>query len=675
MKNLHIFFIVFFSFCCFTAQASEPPALKKALKEFELEHYHNALDYFEEVIEEVQDDAKVWYYLGICHLKTYSYKKAIKYIEKAYEMDPEAIDKRNYHYWYGQALHLNYRFDEAISRYESHLGKIGRLDANYSEIEHLIEQAKTGKKLVQQPKDFVVRNLGPDMNSPYDDHSPVFNESRTIMYFTSKRPSEGHRIQDSEGEYYEKIYKSKHNDGVFGPPELLGGELDSKKGHDACIQLYDNDQKMLVHRNHRHGQILITERQENGDWGEPYLFPEINSFNIESDAYLSKDHSTIFFASNHHNIKGDLNIFYAEKNDEGKWSKPQVIESISTDYDENAPFLSNDESRLYYSSKGTNSMGGYDVFYTDKDEDGNWGPPQNLGHPINSTGHDVFYHLDEETNIAYMASHRSDGYGELDLYAVLPVEKVQLNVTVVNDDGEDIGDKRMTVAIKALPGSFRDHNNTLVLEDENTYTDVVYSESQYELAVTIGADTLAKTIVEVPLETTKGQEMMLAIKVSESKAKDMIADVDETKKDTPSATSKDDTDKKDGMILRDIASKYGLDMQEAYLKANDVLFAFNETNLSNKGKQDLDKVVGILKESPQLRVQIEAHTDNIGSESYNLQLSKERGESVATYLKGKGISADRVSVEFYGKGKSVVSNDSEEGRQRNRRAEIMLLVK
>lgn len=677
MRNIVKVFVIFiFSICIFAAHASEPPEYKKALKEFEMERYHNALNYFEEIKDEMQDDAKFWYYMGVCHLNTHSYKKAVEYIEKAYEMDSDAINERDYDYWYGKALHLNYNFDEAISRYKKYLGEIGKLDANYAETEHNIQQAITGKKLVEQPKDFVVRNLGPEMNGPYDDHSPVFNESGTVMYFTSKRPSEGHQIQDKDGEYYEKIYKSEYNKGVFDSPEILGGELDSKKGHDACIQLFDDDQKMLVHRNDQMGQILITERKDNGEWADPTPFSEINSFNIESDAYLSKDHSTVFFASNHHNIKGDLNIFYAEKDKEGKWKKPKMIESIKTDYDENAPFLSDDESRLYYSSKGKNSMGGYDVFYTEKNKNGEWGEPKNLGYPINSSGHDIFYHLDETSNIAYMASHRNDGFGELDLYAVLPVEKIELNVTIVDESGQDIGDERMTVAVKSLPGSFRSHQNTLSVDKENNYTDKVYSESVYELAVTVGADTLAKTVVEVPLETTKGQEMSLAIKVD----KGLIADLGESKETSASAsTKKGDAEKEDvekgGASLEELASKYGLDMQEAYLSAKDVLFGYDKAKLSAKAKDNLEKVIGILKDSPQLRVQIDAHTDDVGSQSYNLQLSKKRAEAVAAYLKEKGVAADRISTKAFGEAKSAESNNSERGRQQNRRAEIRLLMK
>lgn len=639
MRNLRLPIFVFFFLTVSIVNAQNKDSesflnLKKSAESlYEDEQYRNALPYYEKALQLEPNNPDLLFKTGVCYLNKYSKEKALEYMEKAFALD-STINK-HIHYWMGKAYHDNYFFDKAIQNYSFYKTTLGKKDPRHKHVNELIAQSQRAKDLVAHPKKHIVRNLGSNINSAFSEHSPVISSKGDMMLFTSRRETVTGGKEDYDGEFFEDIFVSKKGaDGEWSKPEII--HLNTS-GHDASIQLLENDSKLLIYRGGEgNGDIYITER-EGDNWKTPVKFANINTNDFEADAYISKDGQTAFYATNYHKKHGDLDIHYITKNHNNHWSHPHHVKGkINSKEDEMAPFLTPDGKTLYFSSRGHSSIGGYDIFKSTKDDHGHWSEPENLGYPINTPDDDVYFYQSDDGKVAYIASYREGGLGEKDIYEVIQYYDANVRGSVTSQKGTPLNDVK--VVFTSLDSTVKSHVNT----NNGNFNIKLGSNMEYNVAILKGNDTLYKEQFELPANFNEKEPFSKNFNIDYIAAEDTAF------------VSKDE-------------EKHEINFKNIY-------FTTGKFELSQESKKELNIIKDYMLKNPEVELEIGGHADAAGErESVNWILSEKRAQAAAFYLVQCGIKHTRLKYKGYGSKNPIGNNDSAEGMKLNRRIEFKIL--
>lgn len=405
--------------------------------------------------------------IGFCYLKAATYKTksipylefAIKNIAKFYEQG-EIKEKEaplSTYYYLAKAYHLNYEFDKAIEMYQKYIDALGtdpKLLEEVEEIKHDIETCNYGKELVKAPKKVEVINLGEGVNSKYPDYSPVVSLDEQTIIFTTRRTGGATEKKLPNGEHFEDIFVSTYSetDNKWSKATPIGKNINGA-GHEATINLSADGLKLLVYKDDGgNGNIYVSELKGK-EWGAAeYVSAPINSSAWESHACFSSDNRVLYFISNRGGGIGGRDIYKCLKLPNGEWGPAQNLgDVINTKYDEDGIFIHPDGKQIFFSSKGHNSMGGFDIFTSIiNDENGNWSPPVNYGYPVNTTDDDVFLITTADGRRAFFSSDKEGGYGEKDIYMIKFPEYEPRDITIllgkiINHSKEDISNNKIYI--------------------------------------------------------------------------------------------------------------------------------------------------------------------------------------------------------------------------------------
>ncbi len=408
------------------------------------ENYPQALKVFLEAYQIDSTNSNINYKIGFCYLKTESSKAlSLKYLEKGVknttknyndvELD-EKIAPINAYYFYGRALHLNYKFDEAIANYEKFKSYLvpGKHDDLIKDVNRQIEISNFAKTAVAAPVNFVIKNMGDSINSPYPDYSSVISADESTIMFTSRRiGSTGGDITD-DGQFYEDIYVAyKKKDGSWTTPKSISPNINTNE-HEASVGLIADGQTLIIYKDANGGDIYTSHLD-----GENWTFPEpmgsdINTSFWETSACLTPDGNTLYFVSNRPGGLGGRDIWTCTKLPNGKWSKAVNLGApVNTEYDEESPFIHPSDNILFFSSTGHSNMGGFDIYFSEKTEKG-WSEPQNMGYPINTTDDDLYYVTSPDGKRGYYSSAlQAGGFGEKDIYTVSTPERKEQALVLI----------------------------------------------------------------------------------------------------------------------------------------------------------------------------------------------------------------------------------------------------
>lgn len=410
--------------------------VSKGKKLFFKEQYRKALPLFETAIRQDSSDAEAYYYGGICHLQNYDNEKGLTYILKAVQLNPN-VDKKHQAYWMGIAHHYNYDFKNSQQYFAKYKKSLSRNDQRHATIDKWLNEAQGTKQLSNIKLRFWVEQLTGSINSKQSEHSPLISEDgKTLIYTTRDRNTTGDK-EAKDGGFYEDIYRVAINGDSWGEPQKISEQINTKK-HDASCQLFDNDNQMLIYRWKNDGDLYVSKKGDNNEWGEAVSLPKktINTRYYESHGFISPDGKTLYFASNRGNIKGDLDIYFSNKTKTGEWGEAKKLNrNINSPYDDDAPYITPDGKELYFSSRGHNSMGGFDIFRSVWDEKLQiWGPAENVGKPINTSEDDIYLVFEKNGQKGYFSSSRIFGKGEKDIYRFGRIYEVQLEGTIYSKD-------------------------------------------------------------------------------------------------------------------------------------------------------------------------------------------------------------------------------------------------
>jgi hypothetical protein len=327
-------------------------------------------------------------------------------------------------YYLAKIRHRQGAYDEAISLlndYKSIPAK--RRGHTEEEISYLMTRCENAKKFTSSPMRSVIRNIGPEINSKYADYVPVILPDESALYFTSKRENPVHPAKNGDNTYFEDVYVSYRVDEKWKPAESIGFPVNTET-NDGCVAISPDGQRMIVYRtspDRLSGDLYLSMLGKSNRWNALELMPaEINSKFIETSACFSTDTSDIYFSSDRPGGYGGKDIYRIRKLPNGRWGAPYNLgKKINTKYDEDAPFLHPDGVSLYFSSKGHDSMGEYDVFSAKLNDDRtDFSTPENLGYPINDAGNDIFFVLSADCQRGYYSSVKKESLGDIDIYEI-----------------------------------------------------------------------------------------------------------------------------------------------------------------------------------------------------------------------------------------------------------------
>ncbi len=612
-------------------------------------------------------NAELNYKIGVCYLYSDDKFESIKYLRNAYLLKENVGE--DIHYLLARAYHLTNEFDRAIEEYNKYLEALHpkKVTLESLGIKRFIEECKNGKILVEDPLRVIINNMGENINCEADDYNSLFSANDSLLYFTSRRQhSEKAKRSAYDNKYFEDIYTSRKINGEWGKAENIGKTINNPKHNTAAVCLSPDNQHLFIYRGDKDGGDLYESKYKDGKWTSPHSLPKrFNTKYRETSMSISPDGKYMFFvSSNPKESIGGRDIYIVRKNAQGRWEKPENIgDKINTPYDEECIHVAPDGNTFYFSSKGHNSMGGYDVFKSVKNDLGEWSPPVNLGYPINTPDDDVFYTVPPSGKSAYYSANRMGGLGGRDIFRIvfLGAEKEIIMST------EDILIAGIQDSVKTgfftrpgeisidttfiVTGKIYDVGTTEGIMAQMEFIDVDQSRV---IATTLSNDTGAY-MARLPEGKAYGIEI-------NARGYLFYLDIVDISGESPEEE-----------IIRD----FGLEKVEVGTKVvlENIFFETNKATLKPESYAQLEQVLKFMNSNPSVRMEISGHTDNTGSLKYNTKLSQSRAEAVVQYLVERGIDASRFDAKGYAFTQPIAPNDTEEGRAKNRRVEFKILSK
>ena len=633
------------------------------------ELFRNALSPLNDAYRFNPNNFEVNYMLGFIWFNTDpSSKETLKYFESANTFKTEK--ETDLAFWLAWTYQLNSQWDNALKNYNYFLSTLlQKAKANAGNIEDIkrkIAECEIGKKLSANPERVFVDNLGPNINTPYPEYGPSISTDETTIFFTGRRSNSiGGKRDLSDNGFYEDVYTSEKKDGKWQIAKQLSKNVNTED-HDATAGLSPDGSKLYVYRNIGYDGGDLYETVLFGlDWEEPVrMNKNINSKYHESTVSLSFDGKRLFFVSNKDGGLGAEDIYYSDMDVNGEWGPSKNLgPEINTKYREEGVFMHPDGVTLYFSSQGHGSMGGFDIFKSTL-ENGKWTIPVNLGYPINGPDDDVFFVVSGSGNRAYFASSKQGGYGEQDIYKITflgPEKQPLLNSQdqLLAAVGSAISNLKTESAVEVksakltiLKGVVIDEKNQKPIESTIELTD---NEKNIVLATFKSNSSTGKYLVTLP----SGKNYGLAVKsfgyLFHSENFNLPESADFQEFDLNISLKKMEVG--NSIVLKNI------------------FFDFDKSTIRPESQSELNRLIKLLKDNPGVKIELSSHTDDVGSDDYNTRLSFSRSNSVVDYLIAKGISPSRLIPKGYGESVPIDKNDSEEGRQNNRRTEFKILSK
>lgn len=329
---------------------------------------------------------------------------------------------RDLEFYLGRAYHLNHIFGKAVAHYHKYNRQLkSSKHATSSEksaaVKSYMEDCMAGTALIADSLELEIRSLGKLVNSQYQDYIPLVSADESTLIFTSRRSNSTGGKVSKDGGFYEDIFMATRNsNGSWSKPAPIV-ELNSEL-HDAGIGISNDGKQLFIYSEANGGDIYVSSRKAKG-WTSPEaLQGEVNSRYWEGSASITRDGKYLYFASNRPGGFGGIDVYRAEKLNNGAWGKVvNMGPQINTAADEDAPQIHSDDVTLFFSSKGHHGMGGYDIFSTvfDKLTD-SWSQPRNVGFPINTAGDDIHFTLNAEGSRAYFNSSHLTADGQNDIF-------------------------------------------------------------------------------------------------------------------------------------------------------------------------------------------------------------------------------------------------------------------
>ncbi|TVR78996.1 MAG: hypothetical protein EA412_07130 [Chitinophagaceae bacterium] len=630
--------------------------LRLGNRDFRRENYYDAIDYFEKALEQDEKNTEAIWKIGLAHFKTRNFIDAAIYfdlLEKITSEDAESELPFLFNYKYGVSLLRQAKYNRAIVRLTNF--KNSEFPRNKEEYkllaENNIQNCLFAMSNLQDTLPYSVESVGENINAPYTEFAPFVLGDSVLFYSSINIDSNLRKAQFGRWTYTAHLYRSKIKASTYSPGQLLPQPVNEPGIHSGHGSFTPDGKRFYFTRcvelpSGRLRCRIFRTTYENNTWQEPEkLNDHVNNIRYTlTDPSVTTDRQgrdVLFFASDRPGGKGGLDIWYSVISQNGVASEAKNLGApINTAGNERSPYVKPGTNTLYFSSDGHPGFGGFDLFKTD-DNWLRWTQVENLGLPFNSPLDDMYFVKGEDANTFYIVSNRPGTMSLRGLTCCDDIFKVERKPAT-----------HSVLVLSASNQSDREALESFVVSAHNWETTELMPKKM---------DTAINEILYLTLE--KGKDYRLEISKSGF-----------LPQSTPVFLSGNHV--QDSLYLDFYLEP--LEAGRTYSLSN-IYFEYNEYELNETSKEVLDELYELLKENPDLKVELSSHTDNIGSDAFNQSLSQKRAESCVNYLLDSGIDKDRLIPKGYGSEHPVAPNqledgsDNPDGRKMNRRTEFKIL--
>jgi outer membrane protein OmpA-like peptidoglycan-associated protein len=636
LKKLYLLSFIFFSLCT-KAQWYNPDKVDKklgykygsALNQAKERNYDEALRLLDDCIADDERFVDAWLSKAGILSERKKYKSSLDAYKKAFQLD--SFYSSNYLLPYSIALAGNGEFAAAKHAATQFLTKQNLNERTIKAAQYRLScysfALEYQKQYYVAGYVFAPQNLGDSINTKFLEYLPSVTVDGNELLFTR-------RVNNSN----EDFFISEKNNGKWSKAVPVPGELNTAVNEGAPSISQDGKQIVFAanYGNEGEGNFdIYTSFLNKTGWGPKInLGKRINTEYWETQPCLSPDKKTLYFVASDPSGLGGSDIYMSTLQPNGRWSEARNLGAgINTSADEGSPFIHADNQTLYFTSKGHPGYGGNDVFVVQKQSDGSWSKPLNLGYPINTIDEEGGLIIASDAKTVYFSSDGWDSRGGLDIFSfelpahVRPFKTLWVKGTVF--------DKKTKLG---LPSAVELIDLATAQTISNVQTD---EEGNYLITLPVGKNYAFNV-------NRKGYLFYSENFMLQQKENDIVYNINIAL--TPIEVNA-------SIVLKNIF----FDTKKAELKPESLI--------------ELDKVIQLLKENPTLKIEISGHTDNVGKPADNLLLSNNRAKAVINYFVVKGITATRLTFRGFGATKPVAENTTEAGRAQNRRTELKVLSK
>ncbi len=647
--KLHVYILTTLFLLVGAISSAQEGKISRADKKFDQYAFVDARKIYLDVAEKGYESADLFQKLADSYYFNAEYTSAEVWYKKLIDQYQEEIQPE-YYFRYAQTLRAlkNYELSDAMmSRFHELKGTDTRATL-FTESPDYLREISEYKKSKYTLED--IRSI----NSRYSDFAPTEFEGRLIFASSRDSGSGIKRIHKWNNQPFLDLFQTRvgEESGSFSKPSKFNKQLNSKFHESTTTFSKDGNTVYFTRNNYTKGsykkdkngtnklKIYKSTREEGKGWTEAVELPFNSNEYSTAHPSLNADNTKLYFASDMEGTVGLSDIWVVDILEDGTYGAPVNLgPSINTEGRETFPFMSTN-GNLYFASDGHPGLGGLDVYVTSLQSQSDEQQIINIGKPINSSYDDFTFIVNDDTKVGYFASNRKTGMGSDDIYRFLQ-EEIPCDILV---DGKVL-DKESGAPIQGATVQLLDSDNQVVSsmlsEANGDYNfDTANCEEQY--------------IVRAIKETYNGDEVVF--------------------------TTPDESKTITNNLQLELAQKpieVGDDLT-IILDLNPIYFDFDRFNIRPDAALELEKVISVMKQYPNMVIDARSHTDSRGIDSYNLSLSDKRAKSTVAYIISQGIDRNRISGAGYGETQLVNdcgnnSKCSEEEHQLNRRSEFIVI--
>ena len=580
------------------------------------------------------------YYLALIYIykPDNNFTLAEQYLKKVIDACPDDIPEAYFHL--GKLAYTTNQKCDAINYFKKFLTYQGDFDTLFTEAKMLMKWSEEICELINYPVPFnpkIVKGI----SSQLDDYLVSLSPDNEIAYYTRKTKDFQISGYKSEPAFQEKFYFSyRIADNVFDNGKEMPYPFNRNENEGGATITGNNKEliytvcKMVTSPRQYYNCDLYSSKNIKGYWTDIVPLERVNRPDTwESMPSVTADGKELYFVSNRSGGVGGYDIYKSIKDENGEWSEPiNIGKPINTSGDEKSPFIHTDTRTLYFSSNGRPGIGGYDIYYVKINDNNEKTEVKNIGYPINTENDEVGFIVSIDGKYGYFSSNniKNESLGGMDFYyfslynEAKPEEVILVKGNLKSEDTTK--PIKATVQIKSLESK---RVTFIPVDEDGDYVASLLKNEDYLLTIK-GEDIVYQSTYVAAKDSITAPVIKLEMEVQPIEV---------------------------GMHYR----------------LHNIYFAFNSADILSSSQKVLDEFIVFLNDHPTMTISIEGHTDNVGSDEFNLILSENRAKAVYNYLVNNGIDANRLQYKGFGETAPIATNETEEGRAMNRRTEFVIL--
>lgn len=605
--------------------------VRKAQNSYEDAQQYIRQNVFDEAIKHLNNAVKLDPKFQQAYLQLGDIYKRIRNTQKAKEnyrlaVNVAPVENPNFYFILGETELQTGDYVQAKQNFETFLAKVTNVDPKFSDkANKYILDCDFSITAIKHPVPYQPFNMGSYINSEYKDYFPALTaDGQTIIFTRNVRGNEDFYTSTKKNTEWEKA--KPLSDNINTPNYNEGAQSISPDGRYLFFT--------GCNRPDGAGRCdIYVCLKEGNHWSKPVnLGNVINTSDWESQPSISADGSTLYFLSNRPGGYGGYDIWKSTLNSESQWGTPVNLgPNINTPYDEATPFIHADGKTLFFASDGWPGMGQKDIFYSKLQEDGTFSKPTNLGYPINTFNEEFGLIVTADGQEALFSSNLDGGFGDVDIYRFKLPEHLRPNpVTYVKgvvkdkDTQEPLESNVIVVNLKNSQAAY----NEITAKEDGEFIAVMPAGEAYSFNVLANGYMLYSRHFDIKKEDAN-KPLDFEILMEKIKTGNKV-------------------------------------------KLNNIFFDTNKYDLLPASIIELNLLIELLNANASMEIEIQGHTDDVGSLKDNQVLSENRAKAVFNYLTSNGIDKKRLSFKGYGETQPATENTTPEGRQLNRRTEFVV---